>query len=957
MVTAAAGATGATGASGTMWHSGTVAPGSGLGADGAFYLNTATADIYKKISGAWVFQVNIKGAGVPTGGDVGNALVKTGAGDYATGWATPTALVTGIGVGGVLSGSLPNPGFAVDMATQSELDAVAAAKQSLSEKGEPDGYAELDGTGKVPTSQLPAFVDDVIEAANFAALPGTGESGKIYVTLDDNKTFRWSGSAYTEISASLALGETSATAYRGDRGKTAYDHSQETNANPHATKFNQLSDAPHAYTGHGEKLVAVKADETGVEFVDAPAGGGGAGGHVIQDDGTPQTARANLNFFGAGVLVSDNAADDSTDIEIPAGLGSGVAAKISVKITANQNAVNNTPKNIAFDVQEYSTGDGFSWSSGDPTKITATESFDCLAVGTVEFDANGSGVRMVDITKNGSTMVSQRQQAASTDQTNVTLSDIFSVAAGDYVQLSVKQNSGGALDIRDVSRLRLVRIAPVQTPGTVEFASQAEAEAGTDETKSMNPLRTAQAIAALGGGGDGNAETIQGRAVADTAPEDGQAIVWDNAGSTWKPGTVSGGGGGSGATIEDEFLYGETIAANQPVYIELNGAAGTAGRIYKMDGGDSRKSTTAWFLGFAIDAGNAGDTGTVRMAGKITGLSSLTVGAVQYAASGGGVTETAPSFSRIVAIAENATTLVINSRGANDVVLATQTVIAGVKGYTLGGQTGPTVAADKLVFSTETTSLQSSANLTVARRSNAGLSNAVDKGYSIAGYGSGGAVATADRVAFGTDTTVAVPSANATSSVYDVSGVSERVTKGYVCGSGFGNKLVFSTETTSLQSSANANNSQCSGMNGGASKGYMNGGGFGDTTGRKITFSTDTLSNTALANFSVGRGIVGTMSDGTVKGFWIGGTDAGTTSEKTTFSTDTTSLAASADLSSGEYGIFGISEGATKGFGLGGNGGVASDKVTYSTEVRSAQSSANVSSTRYQGASAGDVGL
>ncbi|MGI1661378.1 hypothetical protein ACRDNQ_03970 [Palleronia sp. KMU-117] len=74
--------------------------------------------------------------------------------------------------------------------------------QLREEKGAVGGYASLDGTGKVPASQLPSFVDDVIEAADFASLPGSGETGKIYVTLNDNKTFRWSGSAYVEISAS-----------------------------------------------------------------------------------------------------------------------------------------------------------------------------------------------------------------------------------------------------------------------------------------------------------------------------------------------------------------------------------------------------------------------------------------------------------------------------------------------------------------------------------------------------------------------------------------------------------------------------------------------------------------------------------------------------------------------------------------------------------------------------------
>ena len=92
----------------------------------------------------------------------------------------------------------------------------------------------VDGT--VPANQLPSYVDDVLEYANLAAFPTTGVSGKIYVALDTNLTYRWSGTTYVEISASLALGETAATAYRGDRGKTAYDHSQTAHAPADAEK-------------------------------------------------------------------------------------------------------------------------------------------------------------------------------------------------------------------------------------------------------------------------------------------------------------------------------------------------------------------------------------------------------------------------------------------------------------------------------------------------------------------------------------------------------------------------------------------------------------------------------------------------------------------------------------------------------------------------------------------------
>ena len=93
--------------------------------------------------------------------------------------------------------------------------------------------ADLVG-GKIPTNQLPSYVDDVLEFANLVSFPATGESGKIYIAIDTNLTYRWGGSSYVVMSSSLELGETSSTAYRGDRGKTAYDHSQAI-GNPHNT--------------------------------------------------------------------------------------------------------------------------------------------------------------------------------------------------------------------------------------------------------------------------------------------------------------------------------------------------------------------------------------------------------------------------------------------------------------------------------------------------------------------------------------------------------------------------------------------------------------------------------------------------------------------------------------------------------------------------------------------------
>ena len=120
------------------------------------------------------------------------------------------------------------------------------AQVKRSEMGVAGGVATLDQEGKVPSSQLPSFVDDVIEVATLDELPTTGEAGKIYVTKDTNLTYRWSGSKYVEISASLALGETSSTAYAGDKGKATTD-----SLNAHLADFNNPHKVDKAQVGLG----------------------------------------------------------------------------------------------------------------------------------------------------------------------------------------------------------------------------------------------------------------------------------------------------------------------------------------------------------------------------------------------------------------------------------------------------------------------------------------------------------------------------------------------------------------------------------------------------------------------------------------------------------------------------------------------------------------------------------
>lgn len=114
---------------------------------------------------------------------------------------------------------------------------------AATEKAANNGVATLDATGKVPASQLPSFVDDVLEFANEAAFPAEGEGGKIYVALDNNKTFRWGGTTYVEISAGLALGETQGTAYEGSKGaaNAAAIQTHTSNSDIHVTTDNKAA--------------------------------------------------------------------------------------------------------------------------------------------------------------------------------------------------------------------------------------------------------------------------------------------------------------------------------------------------------------------------------------------------------------------------------------------------------------------------------------------------------------------------------------------------------------------------------------------------------------------------------------------------------------------------------------------------------------------------------------------
>ncbi len=178
--------------------------------------------------------------------------------------------------------------------------------------------------GVVPASQLPSYVDDVLEFASVAAFPSTGESGKIYVATDTNLTYRWGGSQYVEISQSLALGETALTAYAGDKGKKVTDdlaaHKADTE-NPHAVTAAQVG----AYTkaevdekiGEGGKVQSVNGKDGVVVLTADDVGALPA----TKDETTGEYKVAEAAVFKKKVTIELDETDEEESTESESGIG------------------------------------------------------------------------------------------------------------------------------------------------------------------------------------------------------------------------------------------------------------------------------------------------------------------------------------------------------------------------------------------------------------------------------------------------------------------------------------------------------------------------------------------------------------------------------------------------------------------------------------------------------------
>lgn len=205
-------------------------------------------------------------------------------------------------------------------------------------------YATLDGSGKVPSSQLPSYVDDVIEGYYSSGKfyynedrtsEISGETGKIYTDLISNKTYRWGGSTYVEISTSLAIGTTAGTAYDGASGaKNASDISSlqnrvstntadiealriNTAAKTHTHTFASILNKPTTLSGYGitdayNKAQVYGTTEADARFVRAFVTSTYSNDpHVVQFTGKSKIVNAGYD----GITLSYSEVDNDNELE------------------------------------------------------------------------------------------------------------------------------------------------------------------------------------------------------------------------------------------------------------------------------------------------------------------------------------------------------------------------------------------------------------------------------------------------------------------------------------------------------------------------------------------------------------------------------------------------------------------------------------------------------------------
>lgn len=254
--------------------------------------------------------------------------------------------------------------------------------------------------GKVPASQLPSYVDDVLEYANVGAFPATGESGKIYVSLATNLTYRWSGSAYVEISASP--GSTDAVPEGGSnlyftqaRARSAVSASGSLSYNPTTGVFS-FTDAVTSVAGKTGAVTLTKAD-VGLSNVDNTADASKSVSYAASAGSAPASdvyawAKASTKPSYSKSEVGLGNVDNTSDANKP------VSTAQQAALDAKLNVANTVPSGAAIQSDESEViRTGFHLAGGANLDIStkafgSTNKWRLIVIGAFANNYDGGGL-------------------------------------------------------------------------------------------------------------------------------------------------------------------------------------------------------------------------------------------------------------------------------------------------------------------------------------------------------------------------------------------------------------------------------------------------------------------------------------------------------------------------------------------------------------------------------------